>query len=211
MLGIICVVVLSLLVVGALVDDLSTTSSSDGADATIEPSASPPPPPGQQAPPSESPGFEDGTYLVGTDVQPGRYRADGGDFCVWRRLSDVTGDHDAVLAWEFSSGQAYVEILPTDTAFSTDGCGRWEPAIADGPDVSGGFEDGTYLVGSDIQPGTYRSTGGSFCTWERLSDVTGNNDAVLAWELADGQAYAEILTTDVAFRTDDCGTWSRIA
>jgi hypothetical protein len=212
--GIVFVIVLLLVLVVTLVD--RATSADDSSDAAA-PSAMPPPATvaapttDTLGPAPEPPGFGDGTYLVGTDVQPGLYRTDGATTCSWRRLSDLSGDYDAILASDyFSDGQAYVEILPTDGAFSTDDCGRWAPVSVGGPDVSGGFEDGTYLIGSDIQPGTYRSTGGSSCYWQRLSDVSGAYDAVLAWEFSDGQAYVEVLPTDVAFSTDDCGTWSRI-
>ncbi len=211
MIGTVVLAVLLLLVVGALVDDDPTDPDPGATQAAVE-SRSPAAPTtaGETALPGP-PGFDDGTYLVGTEIQPGLYRSDGGTFCRWQRLRDLSGDWDAVLAWEFADGQAYAEVLPTDAAFSTDDCGRWVPASADGPDVSGGFGDGTYLVGSEIQPGTYRATGGSFCSWERLSDLTGDHDAVIGREFAEGQSYVEISASDVAFSTDGCGTWSRIA
>ncbi|MGY1653397.1 hypothetical protein [Geodermatophilus sp. SYSU D01119] len=158
----------------------------------------------------EPPGFSDGTYLVGTDVQPGLYRSTGAAGCYWERLDDVTGDFDAILANDNPSGQTYVEILPTDVAFMTEDCGRWMPTTAGGPDVSGGFGDGTYLIGSDIQPGTYSSTGSSDCYWERLDGLTGDFGAILANDNPQGQTYVQILPTDVAFSTDDCGTWHRV-
>ncbi|MCZ2826015.1 MULTISPECIES: hypothetical protein [unclassified Modestobacter] len=203
-------VVVPLLLVGALLADLrSSGEPSPDADpiAAAAPAESAVPETAESTP--QPPGFGDGTYLVGTDISPGRYRADGARSCSWQRLSDLTGDYDAVLAWEFPDGQAYVDVLPTDVAFATDDCGRWTPATGDVPDVSGAFDDGAYLVGSDIQPGTYRALGGSGCSWQRLSDLTGDYDAVLAWEFPDGQAYVDVLPTDVAFATDDCGTWNR--
>ncbi|MGY1631847.1 hypothetical protein ACI784_09100 [Geodermatophilus sp. SYSU D01186] len=210
MLGVISAAVVLLLLVSALIGGRnSPEESSDATGTTTAPSVGAGPATGTAAPTPEPAGFGDGTYLVGSDVQPGLYRSAGGSFCMWKRLSAVSGDSDAVLAWEWSDGQAYAEVLATDVAFSTDGCGRWTAVTAGGPDVSDGFDDGTYLVGSDIQPGLYRSAGGSFCMWKRLSAVSGDSDAVLAWEWSDGQAYAEVLPTDVAFSTDDCGTWSR--
>jgi hypothetical protein len=161
-------------------------------------------------PPAQEPGFGDGTFMVGADIAPGLYRVDGTGGCYWKRLSDLQGDLDAILANDGPEGQAYVEILATDAAFATEDCGRWLPATGDGPDVSSGFGDGTYLVGSEIQPGTYRSTGSSGCYWKRLSNLQGDLDAILANDDPEGQAYVEILPTDVAFSTDDCGTWSRI-
>jgi hypothetical protein len=209
MIGSVVLAVLSVLVISALVDDISTDTSSDSARASVESSA-PTSASANEAVPSEPHGFGDGTYRVGTDIQPGRYRSDGTNGCYWERLSDLTGDFESILANDNPRGQAYVEILPTDVAFSTDDCGRWSPATAAGPDVSSSFSDGMYLVGSDIQPGTYVSTGASGCYWERLSSLTGDFETILANDNPSGQTYVEILPTDVAFSTDECGTWSRI-
>jgi hypothetical protein len=193
--------------IGALTKD-GADAESPRAIGAAETSATVPPPTTDQ--PAPAPGFGDGTFLVGTDIAPGLYRTDGSRGCSWERRSDLTGDYDAMLAMDFPDGQAYVELLPTDVAFSSDGCGRWTPATAGGPDVSPGFDDGTYLVGSDLQPGTYRATGGRSCSWERLSDLTGDYDAMLAMDFPDGQAYVELLPTDVAFSVEGCGTWSRV-
>ncbi|SHG41911.1 hypothetical protein [Geodermatophilus nigrescens] len=204
-----------LLFIGLLVSAVSgpgdAQEEADGVPVPTTTAIEPPQPSPEVAP--EPPGFGDGTYLVGADITPGLYRSAGGGLCSWQRLSDVSGDIDAILASDyFLDGQAYVEVLPTDVAFSTDDCGRWTPADFAGPDVSTAFQDGTFMVGSDVQAGTYRSTGGSTCSWQRLSDLTGELDAIIASDyFVDGQAYVEVLPTDVAFRTDDCGTWSRIA
>jgi hypothetical protein len=204
-------VVVVVFLVGALINSAtSPRRPSDAAETAAAPPATTALAPGTPKSASEPPGFGDGTYLVGTDIQPGLYRTDGTTRCYWERLSGVSGDFDAILANESVDGQAYVEVFPTDVAFSTRRCGRWEPATDDRPDVSGGFGDGTYRVGIDIQPGTYRSTGGSSCYWVRLGNLDGDFDAINANDNADGQAYVEILPTDVAFSTDDCGTWSRV-
>ncbi|SFP89027.1 hypothetical protein SAMN05660464_0005 [Geodermatophilus dictyosporus] len=194
-------------------DDESSEAASDTTESYSAPPATGAPTSPVLPPEPEPPGFGDGTYLVGTEVHPGLYRSDGAHYCSWKRLSDLSGDYDAVLAWDyFVEGQVYVEVLPTDVAFTTDDCGRWTAVTSGGPDVSGAFDDGTYLVGSEIQPGTYRSTGGSGCSWKRLADLTGDYDAILASDhFVDGQAYVEISPTDVAFSTDDCGTWSRVS
>jgi hypothetical protein len=123
---VIAAVVVLLLLVGALLADIR---SSGEPSVDTEPIAAAPPAgstaPETPEPAPEPPGFGDGTYLIGTDIPPGRYRADGASSCSWQRLSDLTGDYDAVLAWEFPDGQAYVEVLPTDVAFATDDCGTW--------------------------------------------------------------------------------------
>ena len=209
--GVIVVVVLGLFVlfgvIGALVDDGADAESPRRGDAAELPATGPPP---TTDPPAPEAGFGDGSFLVGSDIAPGLYRTDGTGDCYWERLSDLSGDFDAILANDRAVGQVYVEMLPTDAGFSTEGCGRWLPATANGPDVSSGFGDGAYLVGSDIQPGTYRSAGTSDCYWERLSSLTGDFDAILANDRAVGQVYVDVLPTDVAFSAEGCGTWSRI-
>jgi hypothetical protein len=204
------VVVLLLLVSVLIAEITSPEGSSDAAGASAAPPAAAVPTTESSESAPEPPGFRDGTFLVGVDIQPGLYRTAGTTRCYWERLSGLSGDFGDILANGAPTGQAYVEILPTDTAFSTDDCGRWAPAIADGPDVSGGFGDGTYVVGSDVPPGTYRATGGSGCYWERLSDLTGNFDAILANEATDGPSAVTLDGSEAAFSTEGCGTWSRI-
>ena len=74
-------------------------------------------------------GFGNGTHLVGTDIEPGTYRADAGEAgCYWERLSGLGGDIDDVIAGEFvAEGSAVVAIGPADRAFKSEGCGRWAP------------------------------------------------------------------------------------
>ena len=70
--------------------------------------------------------FGDGTHLVGTDVQPGTYRAEAGlDGCYWERLSGLGGDIDDVIANQNVDGSAIVTIGWSDRAFLSQGCGRW--------------------------------------------------------------------------------------
>lgn len=66
--------------------------------------------------------------------------------------------------------------------------------------------DGTYLVGTDIYPGVYRTPGGSSCYWARLSsldtsDIIDNNNS-------SGPQVIEILPTDRAFLTERCQAWT---
>ncbi len=66
-----------------------------------------------------------GTYLIGRDIQPGRYRGQAGtDFlesCYWARLSDVSGELNGLLANDNATGQYFVEVAGTDFALGTEG------------------------------------------------------------------------------------------
>jgi hypothetical protein len=77
--------------------------------------------------------------------------------------------------------------------------------------------DGTVLVGVDVAPGVYRSapqtrTTGTVrtCSWERLSGTTGALGDTIASDRSDGPSVVTILPTDVAFRTQFCGSWTRV-
>lgn len=85
------------------------------------PTWTPQPPP----PPIVSGQFGDGQYVVGSDIQPGMYRAPGGDRCYWARLSGFSGGIDDIIANGIPNGAAIIEIASTDRGFETRGCGGW--------------------------------------------------------------------------------------
>ncbi|MFE4836886.1 hypothetical protein ACFRAU_19680 [Arthrobacter sp. NPDC056691] len=70
--------------------------------------------------------------------------------------------------------------------------------------------DGTYRVGTQIKPGLYKSTGGSFCYWARLRGFSGNVSDIKANYVGSGVAYVQILPGDVGFETRGCGAWTTV-
>lgn len=70
--------------------------------------------------------------------------------------------------------------------------------------------DGVYLVGKDIQPGTYRNEASAGCYWARLSGTTGSFEESLANDNVSGQALVTITGTDVAFKSSRCGKWTLV-
>ena len=65
-----------------------------------------------------------GILAVGSDIQPGTYRAETPgtgvlDSCYWARLSDLSGDFEAIIANNNFTGVATVEIRSGDVAFET--------------------------------------------------------------------------------------------
>lgn len=94
-----------------------------GAPVAVESTPAPTLPPGAF--------LGDGTFLVGTEVQPGRYRAKvpaDSYNCYWARLKGTEGTFNDIIANENTDrgGQALVTILKSDKAFKTSGCGIWE-------------------------------------------------------------------------------------
>ena len=59
---------------------------------------------------------------------------------------------------------------------------------------------GMLLVGTDVEPGTYKIEGD--CYWERLSCLDGSFDCIIANAKIEGQSYVEILISDKAFNTN---------
>jgi hypothetical protein len=71
--------------------------------------------------------------------------------------------------------------------------------------------DGTYLVGRDIKPGTYRAhADDELCYWARLSGTSGDFDDIIANGDGPGTLTVTIKSSDKAFETDSCGVWVRL-
>jgi hypothetical protein len=79
-----------------------------------------------------------GTWLVGTQVAAGTYRAENSVAgCEWQRLSGFSGNTAAIIGSGFAStaGAQLVTIAGTDTGFMTNtACGTWTPT---GPATAG--------------------------------------------------------------------------
>ena len=82
--------------------------------------------------------------------------------------------------------------------------------------ANGQFVDGVWQVGTDIQPGVYRtippegSLGITNCYWARLSGLGGDFDDIIANENTDSPTQVEIMDSDVAFKASGCGEWSKV-
>jgi hypothetical protein len=152
-------------------------------------------------------GFPDGIYAVGTvtgAVRPGTYRAAGSETCTWARLLALSNME--VLANRSGTGPSVVTINPTDGAFQSSGCGTWvlnAPAV---PTTNPG--PGVWRVGVDIQPGTYQSSGGESCYWARLYSFQGNSQ--LESNVVSGPTTVKVLSTDMGFESNRCGTWTKV-
>jgi hypothetical protein len=147
--------------------------------------------------------FGDGIFRIGAGgIQPGTYRTVGTTNCYWSRLS-VFGGLD-ILANGAGSGPAVVTIFSTDGGFQSTGCGTWLLNAHAVPTATPG--DGVWRVGLDIQPGTYRSSGGDPCYWARLYGFAGNSQTES--HLVFGPTIVTIAPTDVGFESRKCGTWT---
>ncbi|WBO65826.1 hypothetical protein [Streptomyces camelliae] len=158
----------------------------------------------------------DGDFQVGSDVKPGTYRTTGNtdDMCYWERAKDATGNTDSLLANDNVSGTSYVTIKATDKIFKSTGCADWEavdPKAKGTPASSMKGNGGMFKVGTDIAPGTYRSTGNKddSCYWERTKDAEHGTDSVIANDNVTGTAVVTIAPGDAYFKTTGCGDWKK--
>jgi hypothetical protein len=72
-----------------------------------------------------------------------------------------------------------------------------------------GFGEGIQLVGTDVQPDLYIADSfGGLCYWERLSGVSGELDDLIVNDLPNERALVEIVASDYAFNSEDCGDWT---
>ncbi|WP_432025456.1 hypothetical protein [Streptomyces sp. 1222.5] len=158
----------------------------------------------------------DGEYQVGSDVKPGTYRTTGNtdDMCYWERAKDAKGEMDSLLANDNVSGTSYVTIKATDKLFKSSGCADWEAVDpkAKGKRASSMDGDGgMFRVGTDIAPGTYRSTGNAddSCYWERTKDAEHGLNSIIANNNVTGSAVVTISATDAYFKSAGCGDWKK--
>jgi len=167
------------------------------------------------APPQEKFAFDDGTQKVGTDVQPGTYRTkgiDGSNFgCYWARLSGFGGTLDEIVAnnGSYDKGSQVVTIAASDKGFETRGCGKWYSQLDQVTTSKTTFGGGTFIIGTDITPGTYKNSGASSdysCYWARLSGFSGELGDIIANDNAK-DAVVTIAATDKGFSSTGCGSW----
>ncbi|MQA00453.1 MAG: hypothetical protein GEU80_14180 [Dehalococcoidia bacterium] len=154
--------------------------------------------------------WDDGTHRVGSDIAPGLYVSQAGDFCYWTRLSGFGGTLGEIISNQIGAGgQELVQIADTDIGFETTGCADWtlvnEASLTPPPAV----DDGVYLVGTQIAPGTWAAPGSDTCYWARLSGFGGDLGEIVANHAGPGAQVATIGATDAGFRSSGCGEWTQ--
>ncbi|MDF2711113.1 MAG: hypothetical protein K0R62_6765 [Nonomuraea muscovyensis] len=104
--------------------------------------------------------------------------------------------------------------------------GATTPAATTGGPTTGGTATGgtgrvgapavnrTLVVGVDIQPGTYRTTGPAagqpMCYWARLRSTVPQAADIIAADMPKSAATVTIVATDKAFQTGGCAEWIRM-
>ncbi len=154
------------------------------------------------------PGFASGTLRVNDQIAPGRYSATATSGCYWARLSGTSGQLDDVLSNNNATGHVIVDILPTDAAFQSARCGRFS-IYAPPAAPAAVIKEGDWVVGEEIEPGTYETAATDRCYWARSKDATGDLLTIIANDNADGAATVTISAGEM-FRSNRCGTWTKV-
>lgn len=174
-----------------------TATSRPTATATIKPTPT-------------LPSFHDGTFQVGKDIQPGTYRlrtAPSG--CYYARLKGFSGSLDDIIANENTDAPAIVTIASTDKGFQSERCGTWTENLSPITQSKTEFSSGMYIVGTDILPGTYKSSGSQGCYYARLSGFGNTLDDIIINNNTDSVALVTISASDKGFQSTGCGTWTK--
>jgi hypothetical protein len=145
----------------------------------------------------------DGSYQVGTDIQPGTYHTNGvGKLC----YADTTDASGTIINQEVQHGPVTFVINPAAKIFKTSGCGTWKPSDASVTKDPSTFGDGSYQVGVDVQAGTYHTNGaGDLC----YADTTDASGAILDQEVQHGPVTFVIDPGANIFKSSGCGTWTK--
>ena len=81
--------------------------------------------------------------------------------------------------------------------------------------TNGGITDGTYVIGTDMPAGTYRTAGPAnglgACVWQRLANTSGDFNAAIAQNVTAGPDVVTVAPTDKAFTTTGCQSWSKVS
>jgi hypothetical protein len=134
------------------------------------------------------------------------------------QAEDDLRDERGAAREEVSERDARIEELEEQLEEATDELAAFEEfaqaaeeadAEAEAEAEARTFGPGVHVVGTDIQPGTYRTDGpgdGQFdmCYWARLSGLSGEFDDVITNGIPEGPATVEIAESDAAFETSGC-------
>lgn len=153
--------------------------------------------------------YGNGKYLVGKDIQSGLYKVKITDTIMKmgyiERAKDLNMELDSILANIVLTGDGYVEIKDTDVAVKLQGVEIYPIDVNTlTKNIKKEVQDGIYLVGFDIEAGTYKVevtdtiTGMGYV--ERAKNVSMGMDDIIANEIVQGQGYVNIKESDFAIR-----------
>jgi hypothetical protein len=123
---------------------------------------------------------------------------------------NVTESPDSAV----SASETIPDTVPKDTPTPTKPVAK-KPAVKAAPKVATIPGDGTFVVGTEIQPGKYKTAGPSedsfgMCYWARMKDTDGDFEGIIANGNPAGQTTITIKKTDGAFQSTGCQPWRKV-
>lgn len=211
--GIVIVIALliAIMVIGALVfgtgSDETDTNNVEIQNTGVETTTDDEDVPSVETETSTSNAIQEGTYKVGTDIQAGLYKvvpeSSFMGMAYIDRSRDASMELDSIIANGIIKNSGYVRIKASDAYVKIQGATLY-PEDTIETNIRDTFEDGIYLVGVDIAPGTYKvevtDTTTNMGYVERQSDVSMELGDVIANEIFQNQGYVEIKSTDFSVK-----------
>ncbi|PIC87286.1 hypothetical protein CSV72_04760 [Sporosarcina sp. P20a] len=99
----------------------------------------------------------DGTYEVGTDIEPGEYLVFSNGVTLLENTTDQSGNPDSIVFNVALDGRSHTYVTVRQGEYFTLKGGEMYP-VASSPSIkpaNGIYKDGQYKVGTDIPAGTY--------------------------------------------------------
>jgi len=156
----------------------------------------------------------DGGYLVGSNSVPaGTYVAQAGTrYCHWQRESRTE-----VLGVDYGYGQRIATVKGNEYGFWSDSCGAWTKHYSGMVEPkSRTFNNGVYVLGDQLQRGTYVTTGPAndtgTCYYAVIKEFTGTptgSHLVTSGSATDAQTIT-LPSSAKGFETSNC-TWQRVS
>lgn len=155
--------------------------------------------------------FSDGMYVVNTDIKPGTYRTrEASSGCYYSRLGGFSGGLSDIISNNNTDDPTIITISASDKGFQSVRCGTWTQDLSAITTDKTIIENGTFIVGTDILPGTYKSTASSGCYYSRLKGFSDTLSDILSNDNTDNAAIVTISKSDKGFKSERCGTWTKI-
>jgi site-specific recombinase XerD len=119
------------------------------------------------------------------------------------------GTVDDIIANDNTDAPAVATIAATDKGFESQNCGTWTKDLSRITTSKTSFDDGTFIVGTDITAGTYKNSGGNACYFARLRGFGGTVDDIIANNNVSATTIVTISSSDKGFQSRGCGTWTK--
>lgn len=75
------------------------------------------------------------------------------------RMSGFGGSPSDIIANDNTDFPSIITIAASDKGFKSQNCGTWTQDVSQITKSKTTFLDGMYVVGTEIQPGTYKNSG----------------------------------------------------